>query len=110
MAAAIMVSTFGCVNGLVLAGARVYYAMALDGLFFARVGYVDPALRHPRHRSPRARACGLTSPAYSDLLDYVIFAVLLFYLDDRTFVPHPSRHEDLPRDRLPVLPPTSSSA
>ncbi len=38
MAAAILISTFGCVNGLVLAGARVYYAMARDGLFFKRVG------------------------------------------------------------------------
>ena len=38
MAAAIMVSTFGCLNGMILAGARVYYAMALDGLFFKSVG------------------------------------------------------------------------
>ena len=42
MAAAIMVSTFGCVNGLILAGARVYYTMARDGLFFKRVGTLDP--------------------------------------------------------------------
>jgi len=83
MAAAIMVSTFGCVNGLVLAGARVYYAMALDGLFFQRVARVDPA-RHTPVTSLAAQcvwACGLTlTGAYSDLLDYVIFAVLLFYI------------------------------
>src|SRR6266852_6335335 len=45
MAAAIMVSTFGCANGLILSGARVYYAMALDGLFFRKAGTLDP-LRH----------------------------------------------------------------
>jgi APA family basic amino acid/polyamine antiporter len=83
MAAAVMVSTFGCVNGLVLAGARVYYAMAQDGLFFRAVRQVDPV-----HRTPVRSlwiqclwACVLTfSGRYSDLLDYVIFAVLLFYI------------------------------
>lgn len=81
MAAAIMVSTFGCANGMILAGARVYYAMARDGLFFRRVASV-----HPRRHTPLASllvqclwACLLTlSGSYSDLLDYVIFAVLLF--------------------------------
>jgi APA family basic amino acid/polyamine antiporter len=83
MAAAVMVSTFGCVNGLVMAGARVYYAMAEDGLFFRAVRHVDPV-----HRTPVRSlwiqclwACALTlSGRYSDLLDYVIFAVLLFYI------------------------------
>ena len=83
MAAAIMISTFGCLNGMILAGARVYYAMALDGLFFSPV-----AKLHPQHRTPSvslwvqcAWACLLTlSGTYSDLLDYVIFAVLLFYI------------------------------
>jgi APA family basic amino acid/polyamine antiporter len=83
MAAAIMVSTFGCLNGLILAGARVYYAMALDRLFFARAARLDPV-----HHTPVAAlaaqcvwACGLAlSGTYSDLLDYVIFAVLLFYI------------------------------
>jgi APA family basic amino acid/polyamine antiporter len=83
MAAAIMVSTFGCLNGMILAGARVYYAMALDRLFFAPV-----ARLHPRRGTPGvslwvqcAWACLLTlSGTYSDLLDYVIFAVLLFYI------------------------------
>jgi APA family basic amino acid/polyamine antiporter len=83
MAAAIMVSTFGCMNGMILAGARVYYAMALDGLFFKRV-----ARLHPRRHTPVVSlavqctwACLLTlSGTYSNLLDYVIFAVLLFYI------------------------------
>jgi basic amino acid/polyamine antiporter, APA family len=83
MAAAIMISTFGCVNGLILAGARVYYAMALDRLFFP-----SAATLHPRFHSPAFAlaiqcvwACLLTlSGSYNDLLDYVIFAVLLFYI------------------------------
>jgi APA family basic amino acid/polyamine antiporter len=83
MAGAIMVSTFGCVNGLILAGARVYYTMARDGLFFQRVGTLDP-----QHHAPVASlaiqcvwAVLLTlSGQYGDLLDYVIFAVLLFYM------------------------------
>lgn len=83
MAAAIMISTFGCANGMILAGARVYYAMALDRLFFRPV-----AALHPTRRTPVVSlavqcvwACLLTlSGTYSDLLDYVIFAVLLFYI------------------------------
>jgi APA family basic amino acid/polyamine antiporter len=83
MAAAIMVSTFGCLNGMILAGARVYYAMALDGLFFQPV-----ARLHPTRRTPVVSlgvqcvwACLLTlSGTYSNLLDYVIFAVLVFYI------------------------------
>ncbi len=81
MAGLILVSTFGCMNGMILAGARVYYAMARDGLFFAPVGRLN------RHGVPRNGlivqclwACLLTlSGTYSDLLDYVIFAVLVFY-------------------------------
>jgi len=83
MAIAIMISTFGCMNGMILAGARVYYAMARDGLFFRRVAEVDPA-RHIPAVSLKVQclwACLLTlSGTYSDLLDYVIFAVLLFYI------------------------------
>lgn len=83
MAAAVMVSTFGCINGLVLSGARVYYAMAEDGLFFQAVRKVDPV-----HHTPYVSlwvqclwACLLTlTGRYNDLLDYVIFAVLLFYV------------------------------
>jgi APA family basic amino acid/polyamine antiporter len=83
MAAAIMISAFGCANGLILAGARVYFAMALDGLFFKRA-----ASLHPKTSAPvfsLAMQCVwamlLTlSGSYNDLLDYVIFAVLLFYI------------------------------
>jgi APA family basic amino acid/polyamine antiporter len=83
MAVAIMISTFGCMNGLILAGARVYYAMALDGLFFKSAGRLDPV-----HHAPRASlavqcvwAALLTlTGRYNDLLDYVIFAVVLFYI------------------------------
>ena len=83
MAAAIMVSTFGCLNGMILAGARVYYAMALDKLFFRQVAVLDP-VHHTPVRSLTIQclwACGLTlTGRYNDLLDYVIFAVLLFYI------------------------------
>jgi APA family basic amino acid/polyamine antiporter len=83
MAAAILVSTFGCANGLTLAGARVYYAMSRDGLFFKSVGRL-----HPRFKTPVAglviQALWATflclSGSYSQLLDYIIFAVLLFYI------------------------------
>jgi APA family basic amino acid/polyamine antiporter len=82
MAAAIMISTFGCMNGLILAGARVYYAMAKDGLFFHAVGRVH-AKRHTPAVSLAVQAAwaGLLtlSGTYSELLDYVIFAVVLFY-------------------------------
>ena len=83
MAAAILISTFGCANGMSLAGARVYYAMSRDGLFFKSVGKL-----HPRYKTP---AAGLlvqaawaivlcVSGSYSQLLDYIIFAVLVFYI------------------------------
>lgn len=83
MAAAVMISTFGCVNGLVLAGARVYYAMAQDGLFFKAVAKLNPKTHVPAASLwvQCAWACMLTlTGRYSDLLDYVIFAVLLFYI------------------------------
>ena len=83
MAVAILVSTFGCNNGLILAGARVYYAMAKDGLFFRRAAHV-----HPKYRTPvyalvvqavwTAILC--LSGSYGQLLDYTIFAVLVFYI------------------------------
>ncbi|HEX4285239.1 MAG TPA: amino acid permease [Terracidiphilus sp.] len=83
MAAAILVSTFGCANGMSLAGARVYYAMSQDGLFFKSVGKL-----HPRYRTPVAgllvqaawTAVLCLSGSYSQLLDYIIFAVLVFYI------------------------------
>jgi basic amino acid/polyamine antiporter, APA family len=83
MAAAIMISTFGCVNGLVLAGSRVYYAMANDGLFFRMCGRVNADTQTPNFSLgvQCLWACLLTlTGKYGDLLDYVIFAVLLFYV------------------------------
>ncbi len=83
MAAAIMISGFGCANGLILSGARVYYAMAKDGLFFRKV-----AKLHPTHKTPAISlmvqmvwTCVLCiSGSYGQLLDYIIFAVLVFYI------------------------------
>jgi APA family basic amino acid/polyamine antiporter len=83
MAAAILISTFGCANGMTLAGARVFYAMSQDSLFFNSVGKL-----HPKYRTPVA---GLliqgawtvvlcVSGSYSQLLDYIIFAELVFYI------------------------------
>jgi APA family basic amino acid/polyamine antiporter len=83
MAGAIMVSSFGCVNGLVLSGARVYYTMAHDGLFFKRAGELNPGTHAPVSAliMQCVWAIVLTlSGQYNDLLDYVIFAVLLFYI------------------------------
>ena len=83
MAIAILISTFGCCNGLILSGARVYYAMAKDKLFFKATGEI-----HPRYRTPKNAlivqaiwTCILClSGTYSQLLDYIIFAVLVFYI------------------------------
>ena len=83
MAAAIMVSTFGCLNGLTMAGARVYYAMALDKLFFKAAAALDPKTQAPVTalwiQCLWSAALTLTG-SYNELLDYVIFAVLLFYI------------------------------
>ena len=83
MAIAILISTFGCCNGLILSGARVYYAMAKDGLFFKATSKV-----HPKYLTPKNAlivqgiwTCVLClSGTYNDLLNYVIFAVLIFYV------------------------------
>ncbi len=83
MAAAIMISTFGCANGLILSGARVYYAMAKDKLFFRRAAALDAHTHAPVFSLAvqGAWAVLLTlTGSYNDLLDYVIFAVLLFYI------------------------------
>lgn len=92
MAVAIIVSTFGCNNGLILAGSRVAYAMAKDGLFFKATGKLNDrgvpgiALAYQgiwivilillRTRKPD----GTYGNLYSNLLDYVVFAALLFYV------------------------------
>ena len=58
MAGAIMISAFGCANGLILSGARVYYAMALDGLFFRRAAALNPKWHTPDFRARRCNASG----------------------------------------------------
>jgi len=83
MAVAILVSTFGCNNGLILAGARVYYAMARDGVFFRRAGRLHPEFRTPVFGLIAQALWTMVlcvSGTYSELLNYVIFAALLFYL------------------------------
>jgi APA family basic amino acid/polyamine antiporter len=83
MAGAILISTFGCVNGMLLAGARVYYAMSRDGLFFAGVGRLGAKSGVPVNSLwvQWAWTCLLClSGSYGQLLDYVIFAALAFYL------------------------------
>jgi basic amino acid/polyamine antiporter, APA family len=93
MAIGIVVSTFGCANGLILAGARAFYAMARDGLFFRSAGRLNGArvpgwslalegawaavLVLPRTFDPSTRSYG---NLYSNLLDYVISAALIFYI------------------------------
>jgi APA family basic amino acid/polyamine antiporter len=83
MAAAILISTFGCANGMLLAGARVYYAMSRDGLFFKAAGKLSARSKTPVNSLwvQWAWTCLLClSGSYSQLLDYVIFAVLIFYI------------------------------
>jgi len=93
MAIAIMISTFGCINGMVLSGARAYYAMACDRLFFRRAATLNRAhvpgaalvlqgiwtgvLVLPRTYDPSTNTFG---NLYSNLLDYVISAALIFYI------------------------------
>ena len=97
MAVAIMISTFGCNNGLILAGARAYWAMARDGLFFRRAGELNDA-RVPAWglviqgvwaallvlpRTVKLDAAGQRveyGNLYGNLLDYVISAALIFYI------------------------------
>jgi APA family basic amino acid/polyamine antiporter len=93
MAVAIMISAFGCINGMILSGARAYYAMAKDGLFFSRAGTVNHA-RVPGSslvmqgtwaaalvlfRTYNA-STGTYGNLYSNLLDYVVSAALFFYI------------------------------
>jgi APA family basic amino acid/polyamine antiporter len=83
MAAAIMISTFGCLNGLILAGPRAYYAMARDGLFFKKAGVLHPEVNVPvAGLLIQGVWAGLlaTSGTYSNLLEYVVFAALFFYV------------------------------
>ncbi len=82
MAIGILISTFGCMNGLILAGARVYYAMSRDGLFFRAAGNLSergvPAVGLVLQSVWTAILC--LSGTYGQLLNYVIFANLVFYV------------------------------
>ncbi|QOR76005.1 MAG: amino acid permease [Thermoflavifilum sp.] len=82
IAVMIMISTFGCNNGLVLSGARVYYTMAGDGLFFSSAGKLNekgvPETALWMQGIWASLLC--ISGKYSDLLNYVIFVVLIFYV------------------------------
>jgi basic amino acid/polyamine antiporter, APA family len=83
MAVLILISAFGCNNGLILSGARVYYAMAKDGLFFRGAAKLHPKYRTPAHSLMMQClwTCVLClSGSYGQLLDYIIFAVLVFYI------------------------------
>jgi APA family basic amino acid/polyamine antiporter len=105
MAVAVMISTFGCNNGLILAGARVYYAMARDGLFFAATGRLNERrvpgmglalqgawaalLVLPRTRLRDELGAPVVDPTsgfeqygnlYGNLLDYVVVSALIFYV------------------------------
>jgi APA family basic amino acid/polyamine antiporter len=83
MAMLILISAFGCNNGLILAGARVYYAMAKDGLFFKGAAKLHPKYHTPAHSllMQCIWTCILClSGSYGQLLDYIIFAVLVFYI------------------------------
>lgn len=81
IAVMIMISTFGCNNGLILAGARVYYTMANDGLFFRKTGTLN------KHAVPEyalwlqciVASIMCLSGGYNDLLDMIAFVVVLFY-------------------------------
>ncbi len=82
MAVLIMISTFGCVNGITLSGARVYYAMAKDGLFFRKAAQLNRSGAPGYALAAQCVwACLLcASGKYADLLKYVTFATLLFYI------------------------------
>lgn len=111
MAIAIMISTFGCVNGMILMGARLYYAMAQDRLFFRSTGRLNS-------RGVPAMALVLQgiwsialifSGSYNELLDYVIFAVLFFYVLTVTglFIlrrKHPNAHRPYKAFGYPLVP------
>lgn len=78
----IMVSTFGCNNGLVLAGARVYYTMANDGLFFKKAGKLNSASvpAYALWIQFIVAAAWCVSGRYGDLLDMISFVVVMFYM------------------------------
>lgn len=78
-----IISVFGCVNGTILAGARAFWAMANDGLFFKRLAKIDPNTNVPTNALVAQGVWAsllVLSGSYSDLLNYIIFVALLFYI------------------------------
>jgi APA family basic amino acid/polyamine antiporter len=109
IAVVVMVSTFGCLNGMILAGPRLYYKMAEDRLFFSAAGEIGRRSGVPVKGLviQAVWSAVLTlSGTYSDLLDYVIFAALLFYaLTVAGLIVLRRRAPDLPRPyRVPGYP------
>jgi len=111
MALLVMISTFGCNNGIILASARVYYAMAVDGLFFRKAGHLNskgvPAKALIIQGIWTSVLC--LSGTYSDLLDYVVFTVLVFYVLTIISVfilrrKYPNRERPYKAPGFPVLP------
>ena len=83
MACIILVSTFGCLNGLILSGSRVLYAMSRDGLFLPAFAELAPRTMIPVNALVAQflwAAVLCLSGTYGDLLDYVIATVLIFYI------------------------------
>ena len=82
IAVMLMVSTFGCNNGLILSGARVYYTMAKDGLFFQQAGVLNKNAVPSKGLWIQCLWASVLclSGKYGDLLDYIIFTVLIFYI------------------------------
>jgi APA family basic amino acid/polyamine antiporter len=82
IAVMIMISTFGCNNGLILAGARVYYTMAKDGLFFKKAGTLNKHAVPGRALWAQAIVASILciSGGYNDLLDMIAFVVVIFYV------------------------------
>jgi APA family basic amino acid/polyamine antiporter len=111
MALLVMISTFGCNNGIILASARVYYAMGVDGLFFRGAGNLNkkgvPANALVIQCIWTSLLC--LSGTYSNLLDYVVFTVLLFYILTILSVfilrkKYPDRERPYRAPGFPVLP------
>lgn len=82
IAVMIMISTFGCNNGLILAGARVYYTMAKDGLFFKKAATLNNKAVPARALWAQAIVASILclSGGYNDLLDMIAFVVVIFYV------------------------------
>jgi len=111
MAILVMISTFGCNNGIILSSARVYYAMATDGLFFRKVGVLNKRGVPSRALVIQGVYTSLLclSGTYSNLLDFVVFTVLLFYVLTILSVfmlrkKYPGRERQYRAPGYPVLP------